>query len=551
MKSISVMCITCVVIFTAAVGMPTAGAEVVYTQVNVTISGSGSIKINMNHDGTRDFVLQSASWPTTCGILGRGALMGSTKITPTTGNGIVVSQLGFAAVLASGISIDSSSTFYNAQSVIMQFFICSGGASKHLAGYLGLEFQINGQTHYGWAQVSIDAHDNYRGSGMSTTLVDFAYETIPGQAIKTGQTSGSLDNASTIPRSIQPVDYGDGSVAVAHKSTSNGSSGAAAEASNNDQQDRNSANGLIALSSSAVVDGNYVPFEIATMPKKGGPYHYITSLPNGANDPDFTPDGANIFFWSPTDNGPDVIFSVPAEGGALMQIPTGCSDDPNCLGDDNPAVSPNGRELLTLRALAPFDNNGCPVFVGIYRFRADGSHARQLSPSDAPSCAGDYEPRWSQDGHNIVFQHQDGTGLSSLWIMNRDGSHRHQVTPSGMDIGNPDLSPDGRRIVFQSPAEPADDQTPQQIYTIHPDGTHLVQLTHYAPEAGLTIKSYGTRWSPDGRKLVFAHVDSTTTIGPDGQHHADLFVMNPNGSHVVQIDFSPDRENGVAWGTRR
>jgi Tol biopolymer transport system component len=308
---------------------------------------------------------------------------------------------------------------------------------------------------------------------------------------------------------------------------------------------------LLALSASAVVNGAYVPFQIATMPNEGGPYHYITSLPNDANDPDFTPDGATIVFWSFPSSGPDLIYSVPAAGGELTQIQTGCSNDPNCLGDDNPAVSPSGRELLTLRALAPFDNNGCPVFVGIYRFHLDGSHAKQLSPSGAPSCAGDYEPRWSPDGRRIVFQYQDGSGLSSLWIMNRDGSHRHQVTPAGLDIGNPHWSPDGRRFVFQSPAEAANDQTPQQIYTIRVDGTHLVQLTHYAPEAGITIKSYGTHWSPDGRKLVFAHVDSTTTIGPDGQHHADLFVMNPDGSEVVQIDFTPDRENSVAWGAQR
>jgi hypothetical protein len=35
-------------------------------------------------------------------------------------------------------------------------------------GYLGLEFQINGRTHYGWAQVIINA--GYRGFAL--TLID-------------------------------------------------------------------------------------------------------------------------------------------------------------------------------------------------------------------------------------------------------------------------------------------------------------------------------------------------------------------------------------------
>jgi hypothetical protein len=185
----------------------TATAEVVYTPVNVTISGNGSIKLDLNHDGITDFVLRSVSQVAACG--NRGGLIGSTKITPTTGDGVEVSHLDFAAVLASGIPIDARATFYKARTVVTQFFICSSG-SQHVAGYLGLEFQINGQTHYGCAQVKIDAYYNFgfnRRTGMRTTLVGFAYETIPGQAIKTGQTSGNLDEAG-IPFSIDPVEFG-------------------------------------------------------------------------------------------------------------------------------------------------------------------------------------------------------------------------------------------------------------------------------------------------------------------------------------------------------
>jgi probable HAF family extracellular repeat protein len=175
---------------------PTATAEVVYTPVNVTISGNGYIKIDLNHDGVKDFVLHSASFTTVCGILGGPALTGSTKINPTTGDGVRVSHLDFAAVLASGISIDASETFYKAQTIVTQYLIC-WGSSRHVAGYLGLEFQINGQTHYGWAQVDIYAYDNSWRRGMRTTLIGFAYETIPGQAIKTGQTLGAV--ASVTP----------------------------------------------------------------------------------------------------------------------------------------------------------------------------------------------------------------------------------------------------------------------------------------------------------------------------------------------------------------
>jgi hypothetical protein len=188
---------------------PTAAAEVVYTPVNVTISGNGSIKLDLNHDGIKDFALRSVSQVAACG--NRHGLIGSTKIIPkTAGSGVVVSHLNFAAVLASGTPIDVNATFYNAGSVVTQFFLCSFG-NQHVAGYLGLEFQINGQTHYGWAQVSIDAHYDFQRNWMRTTLVDFAFETIPGHAIKTGQTSGYIDDARIIPESIHPMDFGYGS----------------------------------------------------------------------------------------------------------------------------------------------------------------------------------------------------------------------------------------------------------------------------------------------------------------------------------------------------
>ena len=319
-----------------------------------------------------------------------------------------------------------------------------------------------------------------------------------------------------------------------------------------DDHDRGPQNGPLAVSATTVVEEAYGAAEIATLPSDGGPYHFLTSvgqIPNGALDPDFTPDGRKVFFWSP--GTPDSIYSVSARGGPITQIQTHCVDDPNCIGDDNPAISPNGEALLTLRGIGPFDENGCAVFVGIYRFRIDGSHARQIS-RPGPPCSGDWEPRWSPSGNQVVFQHNDPAGLLSIWIMDSDGSHRRQITPAGVNFaGSPSWSPDGERIAFQSPDETADDQNPQQLYTVHPDGSHLRQITHYAPVPGLIVKTVGARWSPDGKKIVFAHLDNTTTLGPDGLHHSDLFEMNPDGSDVVQVNFTPEKDNGPVWGARR
>ena len=180
--------------FVAAVGLLTlswpAEARVVYTPVNATISGNGSIRIDLNHDTIIDFVILSTSELAVCG--NRGGVRGSTKFTPKTGNGVVVSHLtSRAELLARFVPIGSGNYFYNAETIITDFLICYGGF-HNTKGYLGLEFQINGQTHYGWAQVNISA-SYYSTPRMTTTLVDFAYETIPGKTVITGQTFAAAE----------------------------------------------------------------------------------------------------------------------------------------------------------------------------------------------------------------------------------------------------------------------------------------------------------------------------------------------------------------------
>ena len=304
-----------------------------------------------------------------------------------------------------------------------------------------------------------------------------------------------------------------------------------------------------AESARAVVNGQYVAnFQIATV-RANGEDKYLTDQPNGANDPDWSSDGSRIYY-SAFNEVIDALFWVPSDGGASTQVDTGCIADPDCLGDGGPAVSPDGRQVLTMRAFLPIDANGNATNVSIFKMNIDGSNAIQIT-FPAAGTEEDHAPRWSPDGRQIVFQRLVlGTGSSAIYIATSDGSELHALTGPGVDAGDPDWSSDGEQIVFQSPAEPAGPSTPQQIYRVRSDGTHLVQLTQYAPDPSLTIKSYRARWSPDGERIAFSHVDPTTTIGPDGFPHADIFVMNPDGGDVVQVTYTPDAQNGAAWDPR-
>jgi Tol biopolymer transport system component len=170
-----------------------------------------------------------------------------------------------------------------------------------------------------------------------------------------------------------------------------------------------------AESARAVVNGAYVAnFQVATV-RTNGEDKYLTDQPNGANDPDWSADGSRIYHWAIT-GGPDGLFWVPSGGGASTQVDTGCSADPNCLGDDNPAVSPNGRRLLTARAFLPIDPNGNASNPSIFKMNIDGSNATQITFPPA-GLAEDHSPRWSPNGRLIVFSRLAySTGVSTIYI---------------------------------------------------------------------------------------------------------------------------------------
>ena len=78
--------------------------------------------------------------------------------------------------------------------------------------YLGLKFKIHGQTHYGWARLSIQ----YENFTFAATLTGYAYETIPNKAITAGETKGPDDEQAT-PMSLKSE--GEGTADIRHVGT--------------------------------------------------------------------------------------------------------------------------------------------------------------------------------------------------------------------------------------------------------------------------------------------------------------------------------------------
>ncbi len=100
----------------------------------------------------------------------------------------------FGAPLASGVKVGSSGQFVSGN-LSMAYCFGSGGAVEGESGpwfgkkdrFLGLEFTVNGQTHFGWVRLSVKIQGKDLGCQFKTYVTGYAYETLPNTAIVTGK----------------------------------------------------------------------------------------------------------------------------------------------------------------------------------------------------------------------------------------------------------------------------------------------------------------------------------------------------------------------------
>ncbi len=172
-----------------------AEARVVYTPTNVTIRAStlhrrSMYGLDLNNDGVIDVTLSVGYGGIPCVGGGFGSLAIAEE-TPAAGNGAE----GAPAALEEGELIGPSQTYHAQEGVLEAYYSCSrdqSGAVGSEERYLGLMLRIHGETHYGWALLSVIAN----GSEASTTVTGYAYETSPGTPIYAGQTTGAEDSSA-------------------------------------------------------------------------------------------------------------------------------------------------------------------------------------------------------------------------------------------------------------------------------------------------------------------------------------------------------------------
>jgi Tol biopolymer transport system component len=275
-----------------------------------------------------------------------------------------------------------------------------------------------------------------------------------------------------------------------------------------------------------------------------GVRHLVFSSVDDAR-PSLSPDGKTVLFERYGANGGgDQAFLVNVDGSNLRPLPSGPGDP------EGDAWSPDGRELAVDRGFGPVFTNANgdeeATNVSIWIVNVDGTQLREVTKNPTGSNREDHRPAWSPDGKRLAFARTNyavNPQITAIFTVAIDGTNLRQVTPWKLDANEPDWSPDGTLIAFSSPAASLRPGREQNIFTIHPDGTGLRQLTsHLEAAADGSQGTFDPSWSPDGTQLIFTHIPSFGGL-------ADLYVMNADGSGLHVLAKTSDLNEGHAvWG---
>ncbi len=185
-----------------------------------------------------------------------------------------------------------------------------------------------------------------------------------------------------------------------------------------------------------------------------------------------------------------------------------------------PSMSPDGKSVIYVQF-------GGENIYDIYEMTLDGQATRLTDALGVLTA-----PEISPDGSQIAFTHGFPLEEHAIWVMDRDGSHPHQVYESGWD---PTWSPDGEEILFAS-----DFNGTVQMYILSLNNGSTRQVNAMSRLRGRTD------WSPRGEIVTYSGTS----------WNRELYLMNADGSNLHQItpeggnsqgpSFSPDG-NWVAF----
>ena len=171
-----------------------------------------------------------------------------------------------------------------------------------------------------------------------------------------------------------------------------------------------------------------------------------------------------------------------------------------------PSISRSGQKLAYTRDRADYD---------LWKFDVNGSFVTVFS-----SSTNDFDPQLSPDGTKVAFATDRSGRGREIWTASLDGTSARALMPAtGRELGSPRWSPDGHWIVFDG----VNDEGNWDIYSVDAAGGQARRLTSHPG-----FENFPS-WSRDGRWIYFRSMRSGSS---------QVWRMRPDGGGAEQVTTS-------------
>lgn len=229
-----------------------------------------------------------------------------------------------------------------------------------------------------------------------------------------------------------------------------------------------------------------------------------------AVQPNWSPNGSRIAYWGINKGGQRDIWTVPASGGNPVQV----TDD--VAVDWDPVWSPDGKYLWFAS-----DRGGS---MNLWRVSIDEQTGELRAAPEAVTTpsASTSDLTFSRDGKRLAYAQTLSRNKLQQIAFDPDTEkivgNPTWITQGSKLATNPDLSPDGQWVAFDSVGEKQED-----LFLIRRDGSGLRLLTNDR------YKDRVPRWSTDGKLIAFFS---------DRSGRYETWIIHPDGGGLRQVTYS-------------
>lgn len=178
----------------AILGTANAAGQVTFTDVDPdeVIELGGLFNIDFNDDGTDDISISVFDADQGAGAVVFATGNGSNGNLGSNGNGFVgfsSGNYGYPLSLEEGAIINDTQLIDVRGD--LNFYSCGYSGSQFCDGqdgFLGISFELNGNTHFGWVGLNVDP------SGSPITVFDYAFNATPDEPIAAGDIGLSVND---------------------------------------------------------------------------------------------------------------------------------------------------------------------------------------------------------------------------------------------------------------------------------------------------------------------------------------------------------------------